>query len=150
MDQIDRNILNRIQHAFPVKSRPFEELGGELGLDENEMLERVRKLREQGYIRRMGPIFDPRTLGYVSTLCTLKTPQTRIDEVARVINAYPGVTHNYLRDHPYNIWFTLITRGEEGIRETIDQIKKDTGIDEILILPAERFYKLKVEFNVEG
>lgn len=149
MDQTDKKILNRIQSNFPVQSRPFKTLGEEMDLSEEEVLERVKKLREDGYIRHLGPIFNPRAIGYVSTLCTMKVPPARVEEVAEIINAFPEVTHNYLRDHQYNIWFTLIAQGQNRIEKIIEKIKEETGVGEILNLPAERFFKLKVEFKLD-
>jgi DNA-binding Lrp family transcriptional regulator len=149
MDRTDKKILNRIQRDFPIQNRPFRALGEELDLSEEEVLERIGKLREQGYIRHLGPIFDPRAIGYVSTLCAAKVPPERVEEVAEIINGYAGVTHNYLRDHNYNIWFTVIAQGREGVRKVIEQIKEKTGIDDILDMPAERFFKLRVEFKLD-
>ncbi len=149
MDDTDKKILNRVQSDFPVESRPFAVLGDELDLSEKEVLERVKKLKEKGYIRHLGPIFDPRAIGYVSTLCTLKAPSDKIDEIAEVINSFPEVTHNYLRDHQYNIWFTLIARSGDRIQKIIDKIKEKVGIEEILNLPAEHFFKLKVKFKID-
>jgi len=149
MDGTDKKILNRVQSNFPVESRPFAVLGDELGLSEKEVLERVKKLKEKGYIRHLGPIFNPRAIGYVSTLCTMKAPSERIDEIAEVINSFPEVTHNYLRDHQYNIWFTLIARNDDRIQKIIDKIKERVGVEEILNLPAEHFFKLKVKFNID-
>jgi len=149
MDDTDKKILNRVQSDFPVESRPFAVLGDELDLSEKEVLERLKKLKEKGYIRHLGPIFDPRAIGYVSTLCTLKAPSDKIDEIAEVINSFPEVTHNYLRDHQYNIWFTLIARSGDRIQKIIDKIKEKVGIEEILNLPAEHFFKLKVKFKID-
>lgn len=149
MDQTDKKILNRIQSQFPIQSRPFKGLGEELDLSEKEVLERIGKLKEQGYIRHLGPLFDPRAIGYASTLCAMEVPPERIEEAAGIINSYPEVTHNYLRDHQYNIWFTLIAQGQERIEKIIEQIKEKTGVEEILNLPAEHFFKLKVEFNLD-
>ncbi len=149
MDQTDKKILNRIQSDFPIQSRPVKALGDEMGMSESEVLERIKKLKKKGYIRHLGPIFNPRAIGYVSTLCTMKAPADRVEEIAEAINAYPEVTHNYLRDHQHNIWFTLIAQGQNRIEEIIETIKEDTGVDEILNLPAERFFKLKVEFKLD-
>ena len=147
MDRLDRKILNRIQNRFPLISEPYQELAKELGLSKEEILERIVGLKEDGTIRRIGAIFDSKRLGFKSTLIAIKVPKERVDEVVEIINSYIGVTHNYLREHEYNIWFTLIAETEERIKEIINEISSKTGIDDILNLPAKNVFKLKVAFE---
>ncbi len=108
MDRIDRAILNEIQSNFPLRVRPFREVGRKLGLSEKEVLTRVSRLKKEGIIRRLGANFNSRKLGFTSTLCAAKVPKRRLDEFVAVVNEYPGVTHNYEREADYNIWFTVI------------------------------------------
>lgn len=149
MDQLDKAILNRIQRNFPISSRPYLEIASQLGISEEEIISRIKDLKEAGLIRRMGGIFDSKKLGYTSTLCALKVPEDRIDEVAEVINSYPGVTHNYLRNHQYNMWFTYIAPSEEAIRVGLKEIKLKTHIDDQINLPATNFFKINVNFKLK-
>jgi siroheme decarboxylase len=148
MDDIDKSILNRIQSDFPIESRPYEVIGQELGLSENEVLDRVRQLKSQGIIRRIGGNFVPGKLGFVSTLCAGKVPEDRMDEFAKTVNSYPGVTHNYVRDNSYNIWFTFIALSMKYIDQCLSEISKKTGVTEILNLPATKVFKIKAHFDL--
>ena len=148
MDDIDKAILNRIQSDFPIASRPFLVVAEELGLSETEVLERIRHLKDRGIIRRIGGNFVPNKLGYVSTLCAAKVPEDKIERFADVINRFPGVTHNYLRENSFNVWFTFIAPSMEEIEQNIEDIEQETGIKEILNLPATRVFKIKAQFDV--
>ena len=139
--------MNRIQTGFPVEERPFLTIGNEFGIGEEEALRRVRRLKEEGIIRRIGASFDSRKLGFDSTLVAIKVPEERIDEVVLLINEYKEVTHNYLRDNDYNIWFTLIAPSGERIKEIIEEISSKSGITEIRNLPLTRFFKVNVDLN---
>lgn len=149
MDSIDKKLLNRIQTNFPVESRPFRTLGEELGLSETEVIQRTRLLKEHGFIRRLGAVFDSKKLGYHSTLIAMKVPPEKIDDTARIINTYHGVTHNYEREDIFNIWFTLIAESQQRIEEILTEIRQKTGISDMLNLPAIRLYKIKVNFNLQ-
>ena len=148
MDDIDKAILNRIQSDFPIASRPFLAVAEELNLTEKEVLERIRRLKERGIIRRIGANFVPNKLGYVSTLCAAKVPQDKIDSFAEVVNRYDGVTHNYLRENSFNVWFTFIAPSMQEIKQHLEEIAQQTGISEILNLPATRVFKIRAQFDV--
>ena len=148
MDDIDKAILNRIQSDFPIASRPFLAVAEELNLTETEVLERIRRLKDRGIIRRIGGNFVPNKLGYVSTLCAAKVPQDKIDHFAEVVNSYPGVTHNYLRENSFNVWFTFIAPSMQEIEQHLEEIVQLTGISEILNLPATRVFKIRAQFDV--
>lgn len=148
LDKMDRTILNEIQSDFPIDSRPYQALAEKLGCSEAEVLRRVRRLKEHEVIRRIGANFNSRKLGYTSTLCAAKVPPERIEDFVGVVNSYPGVTHNYRRDHEYNIWFTLIAPSEDDLRRTIEEIAAETEVGEILSLPAERIFKIRVDFEM--
>lgn len=147
MDDIDKQILNRIQSDFPITESPFSAIGNELGISEDEVLSRVRKLKENGIIRRIGGIFSPEKLGYVSTLCAGSVPPQKVELFTQIVNAYPGVTHNYLRANTYNVWFTFIAPSREAIEKCLSEISETTGI-EILNLPATNVYKIRAHFNL--
>ena len=148
MDDIDRAIINEIQSDFPVESRPFKALGKRLRLSEDEILDRVKRLKEDGVIRRIGGNFNSKKLNFKSTLCAAKVPEEKIDDFVKAVNRYPGVTHNYLRNHEYNIWFTFIAENMDIIDTAIEEISMLTGVTEIRNLPAVRMFKIKVDFEV--
>ena len=148
MDDIDRAILNRIQSDFPITSRPYLTIADELNLTEAEVLDRISRLKQSGTIRRIGGNFVPAKLGYVSTLCAAKVPEDKIERFADVVNRFPGVTHNYLRENSFNVWFTFIAPSMEEIEQNLEDIEQETGIKEILNLPATRVFKIKAQFDV--
>jgi DNA-binding Lrp family transcriptional regulator len=148
MDDIDKKILNILQRNFPVEAEPFQPMAAEIGVGEEEVLERIAKLREEGIVRRIGAIFDPRRLGYASALCAARVPGGKIADFVAVVNANPGVTHHYRRDHEYNVWFTLISPSDEVLRKTIEEIKLETGISDILTMRAARVFKINASFEL--
>ena len=148
IDDTDRAILNRIQSDFPITSRPYRSIAAELGLPETDVLKRVLRLKESGIIRRIGGNFTPEKLGFVSTLCAARVPQEKIHFFAEVVNRYPGVTHNYRRENTFNIWFTFIAPSMEEINANLKQIADETGVTDILNLPATKVFKIKAEFQL--
>ena len=108
IDETNKAILNSIQLDFPIHPRPFKVLGEKLGLTEDDLIARIREMKEAMLIRRIGGNFSPDRLGYHSTLCAAQVPEDKVDLFTRTVNAFPGVTHNYRRDHKFNIWFTFI------------------------------------------
>ncbi len=148
LDATDKIIINRIQSDFPIDARPYRVIANELGLEEELIINRVKAMKEQGIIRRMGGNFVPHKVGFVSTLCAAKVPEDKIDDFAAVVNRYTGVTHNYVRENEFNIWFTFIAESREEISENLAQISKETGVDTILNLPATRVFKIRAQFDV--
>ena len=148
MNPTDRKILNEIQSDFPITPSPYHELGRRLNLTEEEVLSAVRRLKEEGVIRRIGGNFQSSRLNFVSTLCAAKVPEEYIDRFVRVVNRYPGVTHNYLRNNVYNIWFTFIAENMDFIDNALNKISEETGVQVILNLPAIKMFKIKVDFEV--
>lgn len=148
MDRADRAILNEIQSHFPLRSRPFREVGRKLDLTEREVLDRVARLKQEGIIRRLGANFNSRQLGFTSTLCAAKVPGSRLNHFVEVVNRYPGITHNYERADDYNIWFTLIAESAEAIEKVLNEIRAETGVRHLISLPAERIFKIRVDFEV--
>jgi len=146
LDDADRSILNRIQSDFPLCPFPFRQIAAELGLEEDMVLERVRRLKSQGIIRRIGGNFVPEKMGYVSTLCAARVPAGQVTRFAQTVNRFPGVTHNYLRENHFNVWFTFISPSMGEIRENLHAIAAETGVREILNLPATRVFKIKAQF----
>ncbi len=149
MDSTDAAILDIIQSGFPLVSRPYAAVGERVGLTEAETLARVRALRQTGLIRRIGANFQSRKLGWHSTLCAARVPEEQIDAFTAEINRHTGVTHNYLRRHTYNVWFTYIGESEEYVARKLQAVTQKTGIP-ILNLPATKMYKIKVDFKMKG
>jgi DNA-binding Lrp family transcriptional regulator len=147
-DKTDKEILNRIQSDFPLASRPFLAIAEDLGLTEDMVIKIVNRLKESGIIRRIGGNIVPGKIGFVSTLCAASVPEDKIDEFARVVNQFPGVTHNYQRDDAFNIWFTFIAPSMTEIEENLKTISLKTGITDILNLPATHVYKIKAHFDI--
>ena len=148
IDDIDRAILNRIQSDFPLTPRPYKSIGQQLKLSENELIKRVRRMKDAGVIRRIGGNFTPHALGFVSTLCAAKVPEDKISQFAQAVNRYEGVTHNYRRDNAFNVWFTFIAPSMDEIEANLKQIAADTGVTDILNLPATHVFKIKAEFKI--
>ena len=148
LDAVDKAILNRIQSNFPIDERPYTVIARELGLEEAQVLQRVQRLKAEGIIRRIGGNFVPHKVGFVSTLCAAQVPEERIAAFARVVNRYPGVTHNYRRDNEFNVWFTFIARSMEEIEANLTQISRETGVQTILNLPATKVFKIKAQFDI--
>ena len=148
MDEVDRRLLNVVQGEFPVTSHPFGEIGRRLGLPEREVLNRLKRLKEEGIIRRIGAVIDPRKLGWVSTLCAARVPEEKIESFATEVNRFPGVTHNYERKAYYNIWFTLTVPSWDELEERLKEIAMRTGIHEIIHLPAREIFKVRVQFDL--
>jgi len=148
IDEIDRAILNRIQSDFPITTRPYLSSAQNLHLSEDQVIKRLKRLKEKGIIRRIGGNFVPEKLGFVSTLCAAKVSRDKIDNFARTVNRYPGVTHNYRRDNKYNIWFTFIAQSMGEIKNNLENISQETGVKEILNLPATKMYKIKAHFDI--
>ncbi len=145
LDDLDRAILNEIQSSFPIVSRPYAEVGVRVGAGEEQVLRRVRKLMESGVIRRLGANFTSRKLGYTSTLCAARVPPESLERFVEAVNRYPGVTHNYLRDHHFNVWFTLIAESPARLEQILAEISGASGV-EVLSLPAQEIFKIKVDF----
>jgi DNA-binding Lrp family transcriptional regulator len=148
IDTTDKIIINRIQSNFPITNRPYLALSKELGIDESTIISRVKELKEKGIIRRIGGNFSPEKLNFQSTLCAAHVPEDKIDRFSRIVNAYDGVTHNYLRNHHYNVWFTFIAPSMDDICSHLETIKQHTGVKHILNLPATHVFKIKAHFTL--
>lgn len=145
---LDKRILNRIQQDIPFTTRPWRKIAKSLQVSELLLLERIEFLKKKGIIRRISATFNPRKVGYVSTLVAIKVAPSDIDQAARKLNSYPEVTHNYKRGSEYNLWFTLVAKNRQTINRIITQIRQDKRINGILELPAVRLFKVDVNFKV--
>ncbi len=146
MDELDRMLLNEIQCSFPVEARPYKCLGDKLHMEEEEVIRRIGNLKSNGIIRRLGASINSRGVGYVSTLCTAQVPVESFEQFVRVVNSCTGVTHNYQRRHPNNVWFTLIAESPDEKNRILAELSDKTGVP-ILELPAIRIFKIRVDFK---
>jgi len=144
LTSLDRLILNVIQSNFPLSPRPFRIVAEKVGSTEEEVLERVRLLKERKIIRRLGGVFDSHKMGFVSTLVALQVLPERIEQVAEEISDLPGVTHNYQRDHLFNLWFTLTCPSDEALEKALDAIEALPGVIKLLRFPALQTFKIGV------
>lgn len=148
IDNINKTLLNTIQINFPIDSRPFRIIAQKLGLTEDEVISRINQMKSDMLIRRIGGNFSPDKLGYYSTLCAAKVSEEKIDIFTKTVNSYSGVTHNYRRDHRFNIWFTFIAPSVEIIEKSLKAISDATHVDLILNLPATKVFKISANFKV--
>lgn len=148
LTSLDRKVLDIIQSAFPLEPRPYAVIARHVGSTEEEVFACVQNLKKTGIIRRLGANFQSHKLGFRSTLCAAKVPEETLEFFINAVNARKGVTHNYLRKHAYNVWFTLIAPSWEHACATLDDITKETGIP-ILNLPAKKLYKIRVDFSMQ-
>lgn len=149
IDDVDRRILNHLQNDFPLSIQPYKIMADRLQISEEILLTRIAAMKSSGLIRRIGGIMDARGLGFFSTLCAVSVPPSRIEEVAEAINSIPGVTHNYLRDHKYNLWFTLTATSREEAEKQLHVLESKIGLT-ILSMPAEKIFKIRVSFDMEN
>jgi DNA-binding Lrp family transcriptional regulator len=146
LDEVDAILIDEYQSGFPITERPFRAVGAELGIDEAEALDRVRRLREDGIFRRFGAVLNPPVIG-ASTLAAVSAPEERFDEVADIINGYQQVNHNYRRDHEWNMWFVVTAASLERRDEILADIEARTGLA-VLNLPMLTDYYIDLEFPV--
>ncbi|HYM57780.1 MAG TPA: Lrp/AsnC family transcriptional regulator [Solirubrobacteraceae bacterium] len=152
LDVVDKQLLNLMQGSFELLTRPFAHVGRLAGLDEAKVLARVRRLLDGRIIREITPIFDTRALGYSSMLAAAKVDPEHPHRAAEFINSHPGVTHNYLRDHAFNLWFTLATEpgSSLGLDGTLELIAQRTGAHSIRQLPTLKLFKIRMDLEMEG
>ena len=148
MDEIDKKILNILQKEFPLEEQPFLIVGQRCGISEDETIHRVQKMKDEGIIRRIGAVFDGAKLGRVSTLCAARVPEGEIDSFVKIVNANKNVTHNYQRNHEYNIWFTVSAANVKELEKFIKDVKEKTGVTDILDMRAVRTFKINASFDL--
>jgi DNA-binding Lrp family transcriptional regulator len=152
-DPVDLKLLDLLQEEFPLISSPWETIGKKLGLSGEEVLSRVQDLYSRGIIRSISPILEAGRIGLlVSTLVAMQVPVHDIPRVVCIINEYQEVSHNYQREHDYNIWFTVSTRNAEECRRLVREIVARTGVspDKVLNLVTLERYKVDVRFRFDG
>jgi siroheme decarboxylase len=151
LDEVDKRLLNLMQGSFALTRRPFGHVAALAGLAEAEVMARVRRLLDKRIIREITPIFDTRALGYQSMLVAAKVDAEHPHRAAQVINTHPGVTHNYLRNHDFNLWFTIAVEpgSRLGIDGTLDVLAAETGAQSIRQLPTLKLFKIRMDLEME-
>ncbi|MEA1953427.1 MAG: Lrp/AsnC family transcriptional regulator [Campylobacterota bacterium] len=149
---MENELLFEMQNAFPMIQRPFKAVSEKLNSTEEEIITLVQKLKDEKIIRQTSAIFDTKRLGYKSSLVAFKVNEDKIDQAAAIINAHPGVSHNYLRNHDYNIWFTMAVSPDSkfGLEKTIEILKERTGAEDAIILPTLKMFKISVKMDTTG
>lgn len=150
LDDIDKQLLNVIQSNFPLDPQPFALLAQQLGITEKNVLERVRRMREGKVIRQISAIFDTRALGYLSSLVAMAIPQERLDRGAAIVNTHPGVSHNYKRNHHFNLWFTIALPSQSNLEATVNRLHQLAEAASTRILPTLHLFKIGVELDMTG
>ena len=150
LDDLDRELLNALQWDFPLVARPYAALGERLGISEAEVLRRTRRVKESGVLRQLSAIFDTRALGYSSALVAARIEPDHIDEAAAIISRHPGVSHNYKRNHSYNLWYTLAVPPGEDFDEHLDALHRESGALVTRKLPTLKLYKIGVKLDMTG
>ncbi len=148
LDKTDKKLLNEIQWSFPLVQRPFLEISKRYELSEEEVIHRITRLKATGLIRQINAIFDTRRLGYKSALIAFSVDAAKLDDVAAQINKYPGVSHNYERNHEYNMWFTLAVPPNESMKTVLDGMAALDGVLKYRLLPTLKLYKIGVRLDM--
>jgi siroheme decarboxylase len=151
LDELDKRLLNLMQGSFPLATRPYAEVARLAEVPEEEVLTRVERLLRERIIRQVTPIFDTRVLGYKSMLVAARVDPENPHRAAQIVNSHPGVSHNYLRNHDFNMWFTIAVEPDStlGLDGTLDVIQRETGADSIRQLPTLRLFKIRMDLEME-
>jgi siroheme decarboxylase len=148
LDDLDRAILNRIQAEVPLIERPFAVLAAEFGLTEDQMLARVRRLWDLGVVRRLGPILNYPAWDMSGVLVAAKLDPARLEDLKAAVAERPEITHAYLREHEWNLWFTVIAEDQASRDAIIALVTAAAGLREVRKLPKQKGFKLGVRFEV--
>ena len=149
-NDVDKKLLNLIQSEFPLVREPYHALGEKLGVSEDEVISRIKELKAKGFVRQISPVFDPRRLGYRSTLVAMEAPASRLEQAEQTLIDHPGVSHGYERNHKFNLWFTLAIPPAGDIAEELRKLSDSTGVETALALPATRLFKIGTYFSSDN
>ena len=152
LDELDKRLLNLMQGQFPIAPRPYQHVATKAEVTEDEVMARVQRLLDERIIRQVTPIFDTRALGYSSMLVAAKVDPEHPWRAANVINAHPGVSHNYLRNHEFNIWFTIATEPDSklGLEGTLNALAHEAGAESVRQLPTLKLFKIRMDLEMEA
>ncbi|MCK5002203.1 MAG: AsnC family transcriptional regulator [Gammaproteobacteria bacterium] len=146
MDQLDKNIINTLQYDFPICDRPFARLAETLNSTEDELINRVQAMLDSGLLTRFGPMYNAVNMGGALSLCAMKVPEEKFNEVTEQVNAFAEVAHNYQRDHEMNMWFVLATESQQELNDTLNAIENSTGI-RVYNMPKEKEFFVGLHFK---
>jgi len=151
-EELKQELLSIIQKSFPLTKYPYKEIAQKLEVSEDEVLETLKDEKQNSIIRQISPIFDTKRLGYSSSLIAFKVANNKIDNAVKIINAHPGVSHNYERDHSFNIWFTLAVAPDStlGLEKSVELLARLSGADDFIMLPTLKMFKISVKLNTTG
>jgi DNA-binding Lrp family transcriptional regulator len=150
LDAIDQNLVNLIQVSFPIDPRPFRVLGERVGTSEEDAIARLAALKKMHIIRQISAIFDTRALGYKSSLVATRAPAGRVDEAAAAISEHPGVSHNYRRDHDFNLWWTIAVPAESSLEDHVNRLHERAGAESTRMMYTIRMFKIGVDLDMTG
>ncbi len=152
LDDLDRRLLNLMQGSFPLEHRPYASVAAAAEIPEQEAMRRVQRLLDERIVRQVTPIYDTRALGYSSMLVAAKVDPEHPWRAAKIVNSHPGVSHNYLRNHDFNMWFTLATEPDSklGLEGTLEVLQRLTGAESIRQLPTLQLFKIRMDLEMEG
>ncbi|HEX2014455.1 MAG TPA: Lrp/AsnC family transcriptional regulator [Nitrososphaera sp.] len=148
LDSVDKKLLNEIQWVFPLADRPYLEIASKHGISEQDVMRRITSLKKMGLIRQINAIFDTRRLGYKSALVAFAVEPDKLDQVAEKVNEHPGVSHNYERNHEYNMWFTLAVPPGSDMKQDLDKMAALAGVVKYRVLPTLKLYKIGVRLDM--
>jgi siroheme decarboxylase len=151
LDETDKRLMNLLQSSFPLDPEPFALIAAEAQLELDDVLTRTRRLLEQRIIREITPIFDTRALGYDSMLVAARVDSEHPQRAAQIVNSHPGVSHNYLRTHDFNLWFTIATPPDSklGLEGTLELLMRETGAESMRQLPTLTLFKINMNLEME-
>lgn len=147
MDEIDRAIINRLQQSFPITDRPYLQAAEELGIEEDQLIQRLRSMLEQKQLSRFGPMYHAERLGGGLSLCAIRVPEPDFERVSEQVNSFPEVAHNYARDNEFSMWFVLATETPQRIASVIGEIEQLTGY-QVYNMPKEQEFFVGLKFEV--
>jgi DNA-binding Lrp family transcriptional regulator len=148
IDMLDKKLLNEIQWTFPLIDRPYLEISKHHNISEDEIMQRIAYMKDLGLIRQINAIFDTRRLGYKSALIAFAVKSDKLDYVASEVNKHPGVSHNYERNHEFNMWFTLAVPPYADMKIDLDRMASLDGIIKYRVLPTLKLYKIGVRLDM--
>jgi len=148
MDESDKELLNEIQWTFPLVTRPFDAIAKKFNTTPDDIKNRLNTLKETGVLRQLSAIFDTRKLGYTSSLVAMEIEDDQLENVANQINRHPGVSHNYERDHQFNLWFTLAVPPGSDLKDELDKFNVLKGIKKVRMLPTLQLFKIGVKLDM--
>jgi DNA-binding Lrp family transcriptional regulator len=150
LDHTSRKLLGLLQTDFPLSREPYSELGAKLGINHDEVIQRIRQLREEKIVRQISPVFDARKLGYQPTLVAMRVTGGDLERIEQLITTHPGISHAYEREHSFNLWFTLAAHHSANPESELEQLSSSVNVEAIMSLPAVKTYKIGAYFTIDA